>query len=118
MLIDSLPIDSLMPILKAKNVVTPEEEKIIQQKDGNSVKADHLLNKIVIPSLQANQQEKFDLFLEAMKEPKSLICQSLATELSAKLERSITRHPKIKPPHGKLCNNIMLQLVVYICLAC
>ena len=103
LLIGGLPIDSLMSTLRAKNVVTSSEQQTLEQMNTRRSKVTHLLNSIIIPSLQTNQLEKFDLLLEAMKEPNNLICKSLATELDSKLERrSISSHPKAKPPSGKL----------------
>lgn len=102
MLTDALPIDFLMPTLRAKNVVTSVEQQALEEKDTCPKKVDYLLTGIIIPSLRAKRVDKFNLFLEALKEPKDLMCQSLATELGAKLGEVKISHAKIIPPSGKL----------------
>lgn len=99
LLIDGLPIDSLMPSLIQKNVVNGHYKERMDQLTRTR-KTAYLLNDIVIPSLKANVLKVFELLLEAMEEAEDITCQSLATELNSRLGKVKISIPDIIPPSG------------------
>ena len=111
-LIDSLPIDSLMPTLIAKNVVTRHNQQKMMALTTSIDKTSFLLMNIVIPSLEATGKVTiFDKLLEAMKESEDSTCRSLATDLSSKVGKVVKiLSPKIIPPSGN-----MITYYVYKC---
>ena len=112
-LIDGLPTDSLMPALIGNRVVTTMNQQIMESMNQID-KTAHLLNKIVIPSLKAKHLVVFEKFLEAMKESEELICQSLATDLSAKAGKVKVPLEKMIPPSGNDYYTSDLLLVVLL----
>ena len=63
-----LPIDSMLPELIAKMVITMEEREKIETLPVNSQKMMYLLNKIILPSLELGDRLKFKAFLEVLKQ--------------------------------------------------
>ena len=103
-LIDTLPIDSLIPALVAKNVVTNYDKQRMMKMTTPTDKTSFLLLSVVIPSLEATGKVTlFDNLLEAMKQSEDSTCRSLATDLSSKVGKAVKiSSPKIIPPSGNI----------------
>ena len=99
-LIDGLPIDSLMPALIQESVVTTLNQQKMSQMSSETDKTAHLLNEIVIRSLKAKVLTVFENFLKVMEASEDLTCQSLGKDLSAKVGKVKISLPKIIPPSG------------------
>ena len=113
-LIDGLPIDSLMPALIAQNVVNIRTKEEMDKK-SQTEKTAYILNEIVIRSLKAKVLIVFEKFLEAMGESEDFTCQSLAKELSAKVGKVEISLPKIIPPSGKYHHIISIPYSLVTC---
>ena len=77
-----LPINSVLDKLYSKGIITFEEKQRIED---NSVEIDrmtYILDHIIIPSLNVNDDMKFRVFLEVMKKSANSTLTSMATKLS------------------------------------
>ena len=77
-----LPIDSMLPWLVVKKVITMREKQIIQTLPINSQKMEHLLDYIILPSLQDGITVKFEAFVEVMEESSNPSMIDMAKKLS------------------------------------
>ena len=75
-----LKYDAMKILLFAKNVITDQEMKIIDDKIGQE-RMMHLIVNIIIPSLELNNSEKYKGFLEAMEENTDSDLRNIAEKL-------------------------------------
>ena len=66
--LSNLPINSMLGLLYAKEVITLREKKLIETIQMDDKKMGYLLDDIIIPSLTINVTVKLERFLEVMKE--------------------------------------------------
>lgn len=64
----NLTVTAMLGSLYAKDVITLKEKQTIQSIPIESDKMEHLLDRVIIPSLDAGRIDKFKLFLEVMEE--------------------------------------------------
>ena len=73
---------AMLASLFSKRVITLiEKDIILQTKPLEREKMQYLLDKIIIPSLQAGVVQKFELFLEVMKGSEDIAINILAQKL-------------------------------------
>ena len=77
----NLPITSILGKLLAKQVITHAEKQTIEGINTASKKMEHLIDKIIIPSLNINVTVKFKGFLEVMEESVDPVFTNMAEEL-------------------------------------
>ena len=72
----------MMPNLYAKRVITLEEKDTISlTKPLERDKMQYLLDKIIVPNLQAGVIQKFELLLEVMEGSEYVVTRSVAKQL-------------------------------------
>lgn len=79
--ITNLPIDSILGQLLAKKVILSREKEIIESKLLQSERMEHLLDKIIIPSLKNGLSIKFKGFLEVLEDSGDSIMIDMAQKL-------------------------------------
>ena len=73
---------AMLPTLLAKGVITlVDKDTISLTKPLERDKMQYLLDRIIIPSLQAGVSEKYRLLLEVMKESEDIVTRKVAQEL-------------------------------------
>lgn len=78
----NLNATAMMPNLYAKRVITLEEKDTMSlTKPLERDKMQYLLDKIIVPSLQAGVIQKFELLLEVMEGSEYVVTRSVAKQL-------------------------------------
>ena len=77
-----IPIDPMLSLLFAKEVITLQEIKMIQSIPLSRRKMEYLLDAIIIPSLQSNIIVKFQAFLDVMEQSEYAVLKHMAKRLS------------------------------------
>ena len=78
----SLNTTAMLPQLQAKKVILLQEKETISlTKPLERDKMQYILDRIIIPSLQAGVIQKFKLFLEVMKESEDMVTREVAQRL-------------------------------------
>ena len=77
----NLPINSILGNLYTKKVITMQEKKYIGTLGLETKKMEHLLDNIIIPSLNNKLPVKFEGFLEVMKKSEDSIFTNMAKKL-------------------------------------
>ena len=77
----NLPIDSILAMLFAKEVITLNEKETIQILSLKNKKMEYFLDSVVIPSLTNNVTVKFERFLKVMEESGDSILIEMAKRL-------------------------------------
>lgn len=63
-----LNADAILPALLSKGVITFDEKPVFDTKQLQREKMEHLIDKIIVPSLQVGTIEKFNGLLEVMED--------------------------------------------------
>ena len=78
----NLNTTAMLPSLYTKDVITLEDkDTIAKMKVLERDKMQHLLDQIIIPSLQAGVIQKFNLFLEVMGKSDDTVTKTVAQKL-------------------------------------
>ena len=81
-----LPINSILCELREKKVITLKEKETMETMTSESARMQHLLDKIIVPSLSNKIGIKFKNFLEIMEKSEDVMFTSMAQNLGMHIE--------------------------------
>ena len=79
--ITNLPINKILGELLRSKVILDKEKEVIETISVESKRMEHLLDKIILPSLRLNVPVKYKRFLEVMERNEDVMFTSMAQRL-------------------------------------
>ena len=108
-----LNYDGMKTLLYANEVITTDQESIIDSKIGHG-KMEYLIVKIIIPSLELGNGKKYKKFLEAMEKSEDTDLQDAAKELGRLIFMHVRRSSSVTFSYNYVAAYIYTYIQLYM----